>query len=351
MRRAPTVPALLVALALPVLASGAAIVASRYESSLDIPPRLQWNANSGYCGETSFISAGLFFGQYASQYTMRSLASPGVPQSDPESQLLLGVNDLEAARRMRLEAVAWEPPRGASSEDFLVWVKRRLLLGDAVILGVFTNEWIFYGATDPRAGDPEYDHIVPVLGIGSDRPFRPKWMQQYLASDVIRFSDNGLFTGNGDPVYRFDDRFDSFRQTRAGANRKDGPIYSLKKGGRQYGVAVTGVADRDGVTLPVRVETSANFEIPEMQDGSNAPPPSMPLELTAVVSIARPGRAHRLYLYDDFADVPEADFNANAARAARVWDIPARSGLSFEVKVAIRSDEVAVFRAVPASAP
>src|SRR5262249_61085678 len=25
----------------------------------DIPPRLQWNATFGYCGETSFISAGL----------------------------------------------------------------------------------------------------------------------------------------------------------------------------------------------------------------------------------------------------------------------------------------------------
>jgi hypothetical protein len=350
MRRAPS--AIVAMLALPVLAAAAsaAFLASRYEASLDIAPRLQWNANSGYCGETSFISAGLFFGQYASQYTVRSLASPGVPQSDPESQLLLGVNDLEAARRLRLEAVAWEPAPRASSEEFLAWVKRRLLLGDAVILGVFTNEWLFYGKTNPRAGDPEYDHIVPVLGIGSDRPFRPKWMS-YLATDVIHFSDNGLWTGDGEPVFRFDARFGPFRQTRAGANRKDGPIYSLKKRGRQYGVAVTGVADRDGVTLPVRVVTSANSEIPEMREGANAPPAPMPLELTAVVSIARPNRPHRLYLYDDFADVPDAGFNANAARAMRVWDIPAGSGDSFEVRIRIRSNEVAAFRAVPASAP
>ena len=36
--------------------------------SLDMPPRLQWNTNYGYCGEVSLISAGLFFGQYCSQY-------------------------------------------------------------------------------------------------------------------------------------------------------------------------------------------------------------------------------------------------------------------------------------------
>jgi len=27
-----------------------------------VTPRFQWNANSGYCGETSVISAGLHFG-------------------------------------------------------------------------------------------------------------------------------------------------------------------------------------------------------------------------------------------------------------------------------------------------
>jgi hypothetical protein len=27
-----------------------------------IPPRTQWKANWGYCGEVSFISAGLYYG-------------------------------------------------------------------------------------------------------------------------------------------------------------------------------------------------------------------------------------------------------------------------------------------------
>jgi len=40
----------------------------------------QWDANYGYCGEVSLISAGLYYGQYISQYDARALASPNVPQ-------------------------------------------------------------------------------------------------------------------------------------------------------------------------------------------------------------------------------------------------------------------------------
>lgn len=41
-----------------------AIIAAEWK--LDIPPRYQWNANNGYCGEVSFISVGLYYGQYCS---------------------------------------------------------------------------------------------------------------------------------------------------------------------------------------------------------------------------------------------------------------------------------------------
>jgi hypothetical protein len=67
-----------------------------------IPPRLQWNENYGYCGEVSLISAGLYYGQYISQYDARALASPGVPENDFNSQLMLGINDQIAAAAMHL---------------------------------------------------------------------------------------------------------------------------------------------------------------------------------------------------------------------------------------------------------
>ena len=92
--------------------------ATRYSSDLGIAPRLQWNANYGYCGEVSFISAGMYYGQYTSQWTARSLASPGTPQTEEESQLLIGVNDVEAAERMRLQAVPFDSELQRSTRSY-----------------------------------------------------------------------------------------------------------------------------------------------------------------------------------------------------------------------------------------
>ncbi len=43
------------------------------------------------------ISAGLYYGQYVSQYTARAVASDDTPQYRRRSQLLLGGNDRHAA--------------------------------------------------------------------------------------------------------------------------------------------------------------------------------------------------------------------------------------------------------------
>ncbi|HVA34245.1 MAG TPA: hypothetical protein VNG31_08865, partial [Candidatus Baltobacteraceae bacterium] len=83
-----------------------------------ITPRLQWMYNYGYCGETSLISAGLFYGQYLSQYDARHLAHPNIPQSQDASQLLLTLNAARVARRMHLQTVEWNSG-DRSSRDFL----------------------------------------------------------------------------------------------------------------------------------------------------------------------------------------------------------------------------------------
>ena len=129
MRRARVSAAVLSALALiaisvvPSAAVAPQAPVARYSHDLGIAPRLQWNANYGYCGETSFISAGMHFGQYTSQWTARSAASPGVPQTEEESQLLLGVNDIDAAEAMRLQAVAFDSESQRSTSSYLTWVR------------------------------------------------------------------------------------------------------------------------------------------------------------------------------------------------------------------------------------
>ena len=77
--------------------------------------------------------AGAYYGQFCGQYTARRLASPGVAQSDPDSQLLLGVNDAAAAATMHLRGAAWAGPD--SSSAFMAWVRWEVLQGRPVIIG------------------------------------------------------------------------------------------------------------------------------------------------------------------------------------------------------------------------
>ena len=114
---------------------------------------------------------------------------------------------------------------------------------------------------------------------------------------------------------------------------------------------ITGVKDDDGDTLPVRVATNKNYELPAMKRKSNLRPRPMPLNLEVTVSGLTPGVRYRLYRYDELAAVPNSHFNAHANSAARAWDIQISSGSTYSMTESIQSDDVAVYRAVRATAP
>ncbi len=80
------------------------------------------------------------------------------------------MNDETAAANMHLTAEEWNTVTERSTENFLVWVKKNIVAGKIVIVGVFMNEYLFYGDSSPSAGDADYDHIVPVVGITSSHP-------------------------------------------------------------------------------------------------------------------------------------------------------------------------------------
>ena len=306
--------------------------------SVDLPPRKQWHANHGYCGETSLIGAGMSFGQYCSQFTARKAASPHAKQSDPKSQLLVGVNDSRAAKAMKLEAQTFDSAGQSSTSKFISWIKGCVGRGQPTAIGVFLNSARF---SEESPGDEEYDHIVTVTGIDAKKS---------PGAGAIRFSDHGLYAPGGRSVFSFSLPLAGFLHNRSSANESAAPVYSLKDKPLHYGIAITGVADRDGVTVPVRLTASRNDE-PIMPDGSDAPPATAPLRLTATVSIPDPSVAYKLYRYDSFEKVPVRAFNANAHKAAQVWDIPVQSGVSFKVSHDTHTGATVVFRAVPVSAP
>lgn len=314
----------------------------------DIPPRYQWNNNFGYCGETSFISAGLYFGQYASQYDVRNVASEGIAQYKSSSQLLIGVNDLRAAQTMHLNAVEWKTATETSTDAFLLWVKHNVVKGHSVIIGVYTNEYRFYHNTKPTAGDPQYDHIVPVIGVGSTNSIDDP---SYDPDDSLTFSDNGLWGTVSNPPYMFTYGFGAFQKTRRQANATNGSVYALASGGKNFGVAITGITDPAHETLPVRLSTNVNYERPEIGKHSTVRPAPMPLVLTITVRHLQPGVTYRLYRYYSFASVPNGHFNAKASQARQSWTFQILHGTTYTLTQQIMSDQIAVYRAVPLSGP
>lgn len=354
-RAVPTLlAAVVVVVTMVVLSAPAQAMTPRttyWERGTVMTPRFQWNANFGYCGETAFISAGMRFGQYTSQWTARSLASPGVDQWKSSAQLLLGVNDRSAAKAMRLATEPFDSASQRSVPQFLRWVKSRFLAGDPVIIGVLNNTRVL-GEWPQDKGDAEYDHIVPVFGIGSGSPLSDR---RYHPSDAITISDNGLHNVGPNIPYLYTYEFASFPRTRDEANAIGGPVYALRNRPRNYGTAVTGVLDTQHVTIPVRLTSSVNGE--GVQNGTGPdqvmkqPPPGFPMTLTARVSIPDQSQAYVVYLYDDFAKVPTRDFNAQADRAIDSWTIAAGSGPSWSVAINALTSDTRVFRAVPVSAP
>ena len=318
--------------------------ATTYRAGSNLPPRTQWNANYGYCGETSFVSAGLNYGQYISQYDARAIASNNARQSLESSQLLLGVNDVAAAKAMHLTVVA----RQSTTASFLTWVKSNVTAGYPVVMGVLMNQSRFYGTTNLNAGDTEYDHIVTVTGITSQHPLTGP--ATYYADDVLTFTDHGEWTTNGLPQNTFTYPFATFPATRQQANAKTGPVYSLKNG-IDYGIAITGIIDLSRETVPVRLTMSTSAEIPAMVNGSNTRPAAKPVTLTATVSNLKPGTTYNLYRYSSMAAVPDSNINANAAKATQRWTITIPSGSTYTMTQTIMSNEIAVYRAVPVGAP
>ena len=320
-----------------------------YTAGSKLPPRIQWDANYGYCGETAFISAGLNYGQYISQYDARALASKNARQGLESSQLLLGVNDVAAAKAMHLSATAFNTAQQPTAPAFLTWVKSNVTAGYPVVIGVFVNQSRFYGTTNLNAGDAEYDHIVAVTGITSTHPLTGP--TTYYADDVLTFNDNGEWTGtNGQPQNVFNYSFGTFATTRQRANAKSAAVYSLKSGA-DYGIAITGIIDLSRETVPVRLTTSTNAEIPAMVDGSNTRPAAKPVTLTITVSNLKPGTTYTLYRYNTMANVPDSNINANAAKAAQKWTIKVAAGTTYTMTQTINSNETAVYRAVPVGAP
>lgn len=272
-----------------------------------VVPFYQWENNGGYCGEVSMIQAGLNHGQWISQFHARLVCGSGLSQSGPNgwckahdnqphhnAQLLLETpgtsvtgdypyaNAPTCLANARLAATTYPYLSGfktlnvgmAGYQDYLSWIKSEVLAGHQVTIGVLLQ----------GGDDPQYDHIVSVIGIGTNHSPTDS---SYYGDDVLYFDDHGLYNLDGDrpgssnpaiPMgagrdrtrctpYVFGYSFDSLARTRAQANQPSAQAYSIVipgvfptetiNGGDGEGSSVTITGHNYGFSVSGAIDTSA----------------------------------------------------------------------------------------------
>ena len=227
------------------------------------------------------VMACLKYGQYFSQYDIRDIAviDPVNKQSGGH-WYSIGVNDQFTSEKVRLTSL--EYPSGASTEDYIIWMKKLLRKGYAVTICVYMNHYLFYLETDPEAGYKEYDHIVTLRKIESDFDD-----DEYHESDIITIADHGLWSPRiTGPPYYFSFVAKDFMGNREEANDPNGNIYTLPKREfttRNYGIAQTGIYDEKSECLNVTLTTNVNNEDPQIAIHSEVRPTPMAINLVSCI--------------------------------------------------------------------
>ena len=279
---------------------------------LPIPPRLQREEFSGYCGECSIQQSALYYGSYVSEYACRSIIDPS-----QKSQYLVGVHERKVLSALRLTYTLFDHGKVARPEyqGYFVWIKQQLRLKRPVMIVCFVSD----------LKDPEYDHIMLATGFTSIDS------TAYHASDKLYFNDNFSKAVIGRTASLLNDN----RKMLANGSQFDFCIPT----DNDFGCAITGIQDISGEALPVRMELNRNDE-PNLIQKKAA------VSLSAVVTISRlqVGRAYALYRYNNCLDVPVQKY-AQSKYSTVVKFVAKKTTETFPAT--ILSSGVAIFRCLP----
>lgn len=278
---------------------------------LDLPPRLQWENDNGYCGEASIQTAALYFGTYISQDLARKIAG---------AELIVSENDDELLDALKLSYDEWDWEKPTPQYDaYLIWAKKHLSEDHPVIITVYVN----------GMEDPDYDHIVPAVGYQSPDT------DLYHGDDKLIYND--LFEQKPF-VQSFHSMWDDRSMKRNDSNYK----YCIPKD-VDYGVAVTGTVDLNNETVPVSLSVNA-WDEPNVTLGES------PELLNAAITARslKPGTEYVLLRYTDYESVPDSDFmNSSADEVARF----VAESSSKTLYDTFLSDSLAIYRCVKVVKP
>jgi hypothetical protein len=320
---------------------------------LNIPPRRMWGwgLGNGYCGETSFQQALLYFGNYVSQERIRYAAD--------NNELLIGEHDEKAAINLHLlhecfksqydeenengsdgeasndadddeeeddsnedeEESEEEPGAVTEGMKFLPWILDHLRRGHPVVAG-----WFLYS----EEGLDGYDHIMPIIGATT----RTKDEAKPIIASSPNEDDHSthkadLRSVTGLEFHDLADRYpryvmhDDTKEGRLLARRSDTKkerqrpetigdrqldeeeryLYALPRG-HSYGVALRGNMDPEQETCRFVLHVD-EWEEPDWgaEDKRNETPKEFTVSGTALGLTA--GTQYALLRFDDPATVPK----------------------------------------------
>lgn len=310
------------------VAFGAATAAAAASSVvLDIPGRHQWPDRDGYCGSNSIQMNALYLGAWLSQDVVRSAVTVGNCDASGVGNEILHVNIECALKTLKINVEAWDyhnEPR-PQAKSYLIWLKKHLAQKHPAI-------WFIYckGDSHRAHGDEQgyghYDHIEPVIGVQSNHSLvDERDLSTYYGDDVLVHHSDWSKTA----YYR---AFDSIPDTPAmDGNCKNvlpvggGPneAYPCIPEQVDYGYAMTGMHDPNGVLLPAHLSVDSWTE-PDTVEGK----PPQPFHGTLTVEGLKEGQKYTIFRYDGFQTVPDDGLFAKGKYSSR-FDFEARNGSVF----------------------
>lgn len=276
---------------------GTSLNASTVDVILNAPPRFMWGWGaglSGYCGETSFQTNGIFWGEWVSSEKVRTTAG---------SELLIAVNDEKAAKALKFQYEEWDyessNPQGA---NFVAWLRSHIDEGHIIAIGVYEQM---------KNGDEDYDHIVPVIGY--------QYSSASGATTGIYFND----------LYSTETRFLAVPagiQTRSActmSNAQQPYNYCIPKT-VSYGIAFLGNVDTSSQTYRVTL-TMPSWTEPDYGKEDKIYASPVNFTVSATVSGLRVGGSYTVYRFDSYSTLPSSNF-ANGPYTNK-WTFTAQSSV------------------------
>lgn len=235
-----------------------------------------WTYGPGFCGEESFKQAGLYFGQCVSQYV--------VQQCDGGKELLIGVNDVKAAKNLHLDYknFNYSNYKGLTKPQAIMkFFEDNLALYNFVIGTVYIYE---------KNGDSDYDHIVPVVGYF---PASSTTKEMIAYQDLFLLS-NRVLSGSNIIVSR--------KQAVKPIKRSDNALtYGFSDQG--YEGVVSGVVDTNKETKRMILKTDCMIE-PDPHLGQKP----IIQNFSCVVFGLTVGKKYSILRFDAPLDVPNSNF-------------------------------------------